>query len=63
VSAVIAIIALNGAWVIASLALVVTSVLGLTSVGSAVIVAQAIAVAVIADVVWLGLRRARRQPA
>lgn len=48
----------NGAWVAASVVAVVIGWEALTALGVGVVLAQALAVAVVADLQWLGLRRA-----
>lgn len=52
-------VALNLLWVVASVALVARGPFALTPVGAGVVLAQAVAVAVFADLQLLGLRRAR----
>jgi hypothetical protein len=47
----------NGAWVVASVVATVAGWNALTALGVAVVLAQAVAVAVFADLQWLGLRR------
>lgn len=54
-----AIIALNVAWVIASLALLVTGRVAPSALGIAFVIAQALAVGVFAELQILGLRRTR----
>jgi hypothetical protein len=55
--AVWAVIVVNALWVVDSVVLVVAGLLPLTTAGVAVVLAQAIAVAVFADLEYLGLRR------
>jgi hypothetical protein len=54
-----AVIALNMAWVVASVVAVVTDALTLTTLGTVFVLAQAAAVALIVDLQYLALRRAR----
>lgn len=49
----------NGLWVMGSVVATVTGWIALTGPGVAVVLAQALAVAVFADLQWLGLRRMR----
>jgi hypothetical protein len=53
------VIVLNGLWVIASGAVVAGGWLGLTGLGVAVVLAQAVGVALFAELQVMGLRRAR----
>jgi len=55
---VVALIAANGAWVAASLLLLVSGRIDPNGLGIAFILAQAVAVAALADVEYFGLRRA-----
>ncbi|MEU4514325.1 hypothetical protein AB0G05_32910 [Nonomuraea wenchangensis] len=54
-----AVIALNAAWTLGSLAAVVTGALGLTTVGAIWAIAQAVTVAAFAELQIMGLRKAR----
>jgi hypothetical protein len=49
----------NGAWVLGSIGAVVAGRDTFTTLGVAMVLAQAAAVAVFADLQWVGLRRAR----
>ena len=53
------VVGLNLLWVVESVALVALGWLPLTSVGVALVVAQAVAVLALAELQWLGLRRAQ----
>jgi hypothetical protein len=55
-----AIVALNALWVLDSVATVASGWLALTALGTALVLAQAAAVALLADLQVLGLRRAAR---
>ena len=55
--AVEAVIALNALWVLASIALIVADPFGMTALGIAFVVAQALAVTVFADLQFFGLKR------
>lgn len=55
-----AVVAVNAAWVVASLALAVTG--DLTGLGIAFVIAQAAAVALFAELQITGLRKARQEP-
>ena len=54
-----AVVAGNTVWVLGSIGAVVAGLATFTGLGVAVVLAQAAAVAVFADLQWLGLRRAR----
>ena len=54
-----AVIALNTLWVVASVVAVLTDALTLTTLGTVFVLAQAAAVALIADLQYLALRRSR----
>lgn len=56
--AVEAVIAGNALWVVASIAVVVFGVFDINALGVAFVVAQAVAVAILAELQFLGLRRA-----
>jgi hypothetical protein len=56
-ASVVAVIATNVAWVIASLALVFAGRIGLTALGSAFVVGQAVGVAALAALQYSGLQR------
>ncbi|HZM83903.1 MAG TPA: hypothetical protein VFC19_49935 [Candidatus Limnocylindrales bacterium] len=58
--AVIAVIALNIAWVVASVVTLATGVLPLTALGVGYAVVQAIAVAALAELEYMGLRKIGR---
>jgi hypothetical protein len=58
--AVATIIGLNLAWVIASVVVLVAGLLPLTTLGVAYAIAQAVAVAVLADLEYMGLRKIAR---
>lgn len=51
------VIALNALWVLASIALIVADPFGMTALGIAFVVAQALAVTVFADLQFFGLKR------
>lgn len=55
--AVAAIIVVNAAWVVGSVALLMSGWVAPTALGYAFVLAQAIAVAVLAELQWIGLRR------
>lgn len=55
--AVAAIVAVNFAWVVASVALLVSGWVSPTLLGYAFVLAQALAVGVFAELQWIGLRR------
>jgi hypothetical protein len=55
-----ALIAANWAWVIASAAVLYLDAPTLTQLGKAYVIVQAVAVAALAELEWLGLRRAPR---
>lgn len=57
-AAVLAVIALNVLWAVECLAVLATGWLDPTSIGVAFIVAQAVTVVVLAELQWVGLRRA-----
>ncbi|MDG4832820.1 hypothetical protein O7627_26450 [Solwaraspora sp. WMMD1047] len=59
-SAVRTVIAVNAAWVVGSVLLVLFGGLDLTALGVAVVLGQAAAVAVLAELQYAGLRRANR---
>ena len=59
-ASVLTVIAANVVWVAASVALVAAPLAPLTSLGYAVVVAQALAVLGFAELQWIGLRRAAR---
>lgn len=54
------VVGLNLLWTVDSVALVVLGWLPLTTLGAALVVAQAVAVLLLAELEWLGLRRSRR---
>lgn len=58
--AVITIIVLNVAWVVASVVVLATGLLPLTSLGVGYAIVQAVAVAAIAEIEFIGLRRIGR---
>jgi hypothetical protein len=58
--AVIAVIALNIGWLAATIATLATGVLPLTTLGVVYLIGQAIAVAVVAELEFIGLRRIGR---
>jgi hypothetical protein len=58
-----AIIALNGIWVIESAALLLMGWLQPTTLGSAFVIAQALAVAAFTEMQFMGLKRSRRDDA
>jgi hypothetical protein len=55
--AVLAVIAANAAWVVASAALLVSGLVAPTAPGYALVVVQALAVLGLAELQWIGLRR------
>jgi hypothetical protein len=55
-----AVIVLNVAWVVGSLALLVSGKVSPTALGHAFVLVQAIAVGVFAELQWIGLRRSTR---
>ena len=58
--AVATVIVLNIAWVVASVAVLAAGMLPLTSVGVAYAIVQAVAVAILADLEYMGLRKIAR---
>jgi hypothetical protein len=60
---VLAIVAANAAWVAASAWLPLSGLVSPTTLGTAFVVAQAVAVAVFADLQWMGLRQNRQAAA
>ena len=57
-SAVLTVVALNGLWVAGSVALLVAGGIAPTALGTAFVVAQAVVVAIFAELQYAGLRRA-----
>jgi hypothetical protein len=56
---VLAIVGANVAWVVASAWLPLSGLFSPTTLGTGFVIAQAVAVAVFADLQWIGLRQAR----